>query len=143
MKTRETDQYFHSIHSSHYKIPKTKREDKYLERLFDLFVKSEELMAELADSRVNPDAELELDKLLAYQIKLLKDAANAPSFSISDILIKLSLWRRFAPDLECDTQEMQLSDAVAYSAYIDLIKINEDIVATKADGQLQQAASKK
>ena len=96
-----------------------------LKELFFLFMNAHELMEELHKLGQDKRSEAELDQLLSFQVGAIKKAMSIRSYELTDVLIKLAFWREIAPEIDLPLADMQPFDAIAFSAYIDLMEIVE------------------
>lgn len=102
--------------------------DEHLKKLFDLF---RQIGAALADCE---DGDPKAAGLIEAQTVVVRTAAAVPARTMRDVLYKLAIWRWDAPDLDKPTDEMSRGEAVAYSAFRDLVKaLGEDTVLKDFD----------
>ena len=90
--------------------------DDHLKKLFDLFRQIGDVLADCEDGDARAAG------LMEAQTVVVRTAAAVPARTMRDVLYKLALWRWDAPDLDKPTDEMCRGEAVAYSAFRDLVK---------------------
>lgn len=99
------------------------KRDSYLETLFNLFVVLE---AEGEDA--------DTDATYDMQTVLLQTATQHPARNQRELLFKLALWRWDAPEMDQPLGAMSRYDAVAFSVFLDLVKLTgEDSVLKQVD----------
>lgn len=96
------------------------REDHH-ERLFDVFRQIDEAIS--ACSKDDPASDDKAAGLIEAQTVVMRTAASLPARCMRDLLYKLALWRWDAADLDQPVEEMNRSDAIVYSAFLDLVKM--------------------
>ncbi len=95
------------------------REDHH-EKLFDVF---RQIDAELADCNLEKGAADErIASLIEAQTVVLRTAASLPARCPRDLLYKLAMWRWDA-GLDQPMEDMNRADAIAYSAFLDVVKM--------------------
>ena len=99
--------------------------DKNLhKRLFELYGEIERsLPNQSAAANDATDAPGAADELTDIQAEIVALAANLNAELIHEVLYKLALWRWLAPELDQPFCDLQISDAVAYSAFRNLADI--------------------
>lgn len=90
--------------------------EEHLKKLFDLFRQIGDVLAGCEEG--DPKA----TGLMEAQTVVVRTAAAVPARTMRDLLYKLALWRWDAPNLDKPTDEMCRGEAVAYSAFRDLVK---------------------
>ncbi len=107
---------------------------KQLEQLFREWRKMELELAEVGE-KDDADASLEeSDNKLEAQTVLMNTAAIIRGTTYRDLLFKLAFWRWDAPELESSLDQMKRYDALAYSAFRDLVELTgETVVMTNLD----------
>ncbi len=99
--------------------------------LFSLFTEAENMLAEMAESEPESADQQRIEDVLRLQADILRMATKVRSRLISDVLLKLALWRWHAAELDPPIDELPLTDAVAYSAFLDLANILGDQTVLK------------
>ena len=96
------------------------RED-HLEKLFNVFRQIDEVLGDCA----GPDdlGDEKAAGLIDAQTVVIRTAAALPARTYHDLLYKLALWRWDAPELDQPVDQMNRSDAIAYSAFRDLAEM--------------------
>lgn len=131
MKIDRLRKQFCEISNSHHDTPS----DEYCAKLFALFVEAEDSLDRRAETETGLDISPCAEQLLDLQSEILKFAATIECRLIKEVLFKLAIWRRWSSsEIEPPMSDMQLSDALAYSAYIDLVDIlGERSLMTESD----------
>lgn len=92
-------------------------------RLKELFCNYTELTKQLkkcASGYTCEGSDERADNLLAEQTGIIRKAVSTPATNIQEIMLKMAIWRRDAPDLETPSR-MYRHDALAYSVFRDLV----------------------
>ncbi len=96
------------------------REDHH-EKLFDVF---RQIDAEIGNRNLEHDGTDErLASLIEAQTIILRTAASLPARCPRDLLYKLAMWRWDAANLDQPMEDMNRADAIAYSAFLDIVKM--------------------
>lgn len=89
------------------------------ERLFEVFRQIDEAIG--ADNKDGSASDEKTAGLIEAQTVVLRTTASLPARCMRDLLYKLAMWRWDAADLDQPMEEMNRSDAVVYSAFLDLV----------------------
>ncbi len=107
--------------------PHSDANEAHLEKLFNLF---RQINATLAGKK----SDTEIEELHDAQTVVIRTAAALPARSPRGLLYKLALWRWATPALDKPAEDMNDCDALAYSAFRDLVKtLDESSVLTNFD----------
>ena len=93
--------------------------EDHLEKLFDVFRQIDAAIGECKTEEAAADDAAE--NLIDAQSVVLRLAATMPARTSRDILYKLALWRWDAADVGQHAEGMNRADAIAYSAFLDLV----------------------
>lgn len=103
-------------------LPQANLREDHHEKLFDVF---REIDSEIG--RCKPENESEdgsrLNSLIEAQTIVLRTASSLPARCLRDLLYKLAMWRWDAADLDQPMEDMNRADAMAYSAFLDIVKM--------------------
>lgn len=116
-----------------------------LEAVIKLWAQLEKRNQEFAKMpSTQAEVELHNTQLIEAQDRLMSIAASIQSQNEKHLAFKLALWRWDAPELDVKKRSIQRSDRVAYSAFIDLVRLTgldtllrpQDIPFKNGDGQI-------
>ena len=93
--------------------------DSKLQEIYDLYLELNNALSELS-KEWNEDAS---DAIVQSLSRTLTVVSQTPSTTVSDVAIKLAIWCRENPEIISDTPQLSCTDAIAYSALKDLIRI--------------------
>ncbi|GJL92892.1 hypothetical protein [Hyphococcus sp.] len=96
-------------------------QEDHHEKLFDVFRQIDAAIAECSSGDAADDSRAA--NLIEAQSVVIRTAAALPARCMRDLLYKLAIWRWDAPEIEQPVKEMGRSDAIAYSAFLDLSKM--------------------
>ena len=109
-------------------------DDSMLGNIFSQWRQLDERLGSIQDNGQLEGSDEERAQLLYAQTVLMNTAAALPGKSYQDLLYKLSLWRRDAPELPSSVHEMERHESLVYSAYRDLVELTGNyFVATELD----------
>lgn len=94
-----------------------------LETLYDLFIRSNAALGASATNVDNEELTIQTEDLMVAQATIIDLAAETKANTNDELLCKMALWRREAPELDLAAEEMTGADALAYSVFQDLIKL--------------------
>ncbi len=109
--------------------------EDHLADLFQRWRQLDERQAAIASkTNITTEDESECDQIERLQSVILSTAAVLPGVSDRDILHKLAFWRWVAPELEDSLDRMLQYEAMAYSAFRDMVeRTGETEVMTETD----------
>ena len=93
--------------------------DSKLQEVYDLYLKLSNALNELSKDW-NEDAS---DAIVQSLSRTLTAVSQTPSTTVSDVAIKLAIWCRENPEIISESPQLSCTDAIAYSALKDLIRI--------------------
>ncbi|MFC2951026.1 hypothetical protein ACFOOP_03755 [Marinicaulis aureus] len=103
-------------------LPQANLREDHHEKLFEVF---RQIDSEIG--RCTPENETEnetrLTGLIEAQTIVLRTAASLPARCLRDLLYKLAMWRWDTADLEQPMEDLNRADAMAYSAFLDIVKM--------------------